>query len=212
MVITAASTVDVVREKFPQAVRESIEHRGEQTIIIDPEYLIEVCRYLKTQLQYTFLETVTAVDWPERTPRFDVVYQLLAMEHQCFIRLKIQVGQRREEHPEVPSVTAIWAGANWYEREIYDLFGITFTGHPDLRRILMPEDWSTHPLRKDYPLTGFELPEPHWGGQVPYTVDPGVGDYYRQTLRSSEGRQFDESRERVNSGQEPGTMPESTEA
>src|SRR5690348_9515521 len=154
MVITAASTVDAVREKFPQAVIESAEHRGEQTIIIEPEYLMDVCRHLKTQLQYSFLETVTAVDWPERTPRFDVVYQLLSMEHQCFVRLKIRVGQRREEHPEIPSVTSIWPGANWYEREIYDLFGITFEGHPDLRRILMPEDWSTHPLRKDYPISG----------------------------------------------------------
>ncbi|GHO44381.1 NADH-quinone oxidoreductase subunit C [Ktedonospora formicarum] len=207
MVITAASTADAVREKFPQAVIESVEHRGEQTIIIEPECLMDVCRHLKTQLQYSFLETVTAVDWPERTPRFDVVYQLLSMEHQCFVRLKIRVGQKREEHPEVPSVTSIWPGANWYEREIYDLFGITFEGHPDLRRILMPEDWSTHPLRKDYPISGFELPEPHWGGQVPYTVDPGVGDYYQQTLRSSEGRQFNDNRDRANPSQEPGTMP-----
>jgi NADH-quinone oxidoreductase subunit C len=205
MVTTAASTVEALRSKFPQAVEETVEFRDEQTIVLKLESLIEVCAYLKNDLQYDFLETITAVDWLERVPRFDVVYQLLSIPHQCFVRLKVRVGQRREEHPAVPTVTNIWAGANWYEREVYDLFGITFSGHPDLRRILMPTDWTTHPLRKDYPLSGFDLPEPHWGGQVPYETDPGVGDYYKQTLRTSEGRELNESRRQVNPAQEPGT-------
>jgi NADH-quinone oxidoreductase subunit C len=205
MVTTAASTVEALRSKFPQAIVETIEFRNEQTIALTLESLVEVCTYLKNDLQYDFLETVTAVDWPERVPRFDVVYQLLSIQHQCFVRLKVRVGQRREEHPVVPTVTNIWAGANWYEREVYDLFGITFTGHPDLRRILMPMDWTTHPLRKDYPLSGFDLPEPHWGGQVPYDTDPGVGDYYKQTLRTPEGRELNESRSQINPTQEPGT-------
>jgi NADH-quinone oxidoreductase subunit C len=145
---------------------------------------------------------VTAVDWPERIPRFDVVYHLLSIPNQCVLRLKVRVGQRREEHPAVPTVVGVWPSANWYEREVYDLFGITFTGHPDLRRILMPMDWTTHPLRKDYPLTGFDLPEPHWGGQVPYDTDPGVGS---QTLRSPGGRELNESRSHINQNQEPGT-------
>lgn len=203
MVITAASTVETIRAKFPQAVLEIIEHRGEQTIILKPESLIEVCTYLKKNLQYDFLETVTAVDWLERVPRFDVVYQLLSITHQCFLRLKVRVGQRREEHPAVATVTGIWVGANWYEREVYDLFGISFTGHPDLRRIMMPPDWTTHPLRKDYPLAGFELPEPHWGGQIPYDVDLPVGG---QTLRTPDGRELNESRVNVNPNQEPGTF------
>lgn len=202
MVITAASTVETIREKFPQAVLETVEFRDEQTIVLKPEQLISVCTYLKKNLHYTFLETVTAVHWPERTPRFDVVYHLLSIPHQCVVRLKVRVGERRENHPAVPTVSGIWPTANWYEREVYDLFGITFTGHPDLRRILMPSDWTTHPLRKDYPLTGFELPEPHWGGQVPYDTDPGVGS---QTLRSSDGRELNESRSNVNPNQEPGT-------
>jgi NADH-quinone oxidoreductase subunit C len=206
MVITAASTVDKIREQFPLAVLEAVEYRGEQTIVLKPESLVEVCTYLKKQLHYNFLETVTAVDWLERVPRFDVVYQLLSLPHQCFVRLKVRVGQPREEHPAVPSVTGVWAGANWYEREVYDLFGISFTGHPDLRRILMPPDWTTHPLRKDYPLTGFDLPEPHWGGQIPYDVDPGVG---QQTLRTPEGRALDEARVSINPSQEPGTLPTS---
>jgi NADH-quinone oxidoreductase subunit C len=202
MAITATSTVELVKAKFPQAVIETVEFRHEQTIILQPEALTSVCAYLKQSLQYNFLSTVTAVDWPEREPRFDVVYQLLSLPNQCELRLKVRVGKPGEEHPSVPSVCAIWPGANWYEREVYDLFGLTFSGHPDLRRIMMPPDWTTHPLRKDYPLTGFELPEPHWGGQVPYDTDPGVGS---QTLRSPGGRAMNDSRIDVNPGQEPGT-------
>ncbi|MBO0783689.1 MAG: NADH-quinone oxidoreductase subunit C, partial [Ktedonobacteraceae bacterium] len=111
----------------------------------------------------------------------------------------------REKQPSVPTITGVWPGANWYEREVYDLFGIKFTDHPDLRRIMMPNDWTTHPLRKDYPVSGFELPEPYWGGQVPYDTDPGVGTLYRQTLRTSEGRELNENRSNLNPEQEPGT-------
>ncbi|GCE04889.1 NADH-quinone oxidoreductase subunit C [Dictyobacter aurantiacus] len=206
MVITAASTVETVQRKFPQAIVEVVEFQDEQTIVLKPEALVEVCAYLKKELEYNFLETVTAVDWPERVPRFDVVYHLLSLPHQCFLRLKVRVGLRREDHPAVPSVTGIWPGANWYEREVFDLFGIIFTDHPDLRRLLMPPDWTTHPLRKDYPLSGFDLPEPHWGGQVPYDIDPGVGEYYQQTLRTPEGRELNENRDQLNPSQEPGTL------
>src|SRR5713226_4170900 len=202
MAITARSTVEMVREKFPQAIVETVEFRGEQTIVLKPEQLVAVCTYLQKNLQYTFLSSVTAVDWPERVPRFDVVYHLLSIPNQCVLRLKVRVGERREEHPSVPTVVGVWPGANWYEREVYDLFGITFAGHPDLRRILMPMDWTTHPLRKDYPLSGFDLPEPHWGGQVPYDSDPGVGS---QTLRTTDGRELNESRSKVSQVQEPGT-------
>jgi NADH-quinone oxidoreductase subunit C len=207
MVITAASTVETVRSKFPQAIVETAVFRDEQTIVLNPANLVEVCTFLKQKQDYNFLETVTAVDWPERSPRFDIVYQLLSIPHKSFLRLKVRVGQRREKNPAVPSVTGVWPGANWYEREVYDLFGISFSGHPDLRRILMPADWTTYPLRKDYPLTGFDLPEPHWGGQVPYTIDPGVNsEYYKQTLRSPEGRELNENRSNVSSDQEPGTL------
>jgi NADH-quinone oxidoreductase subunit C len=202
MAITAAATVTLVKEKFPQAVVETVEFRSEQTIVLQAASLISVCTYLQKNLRYNFLSTVTAVDWPERTPRFDVVYQLLSLPNQSVLRLKVRVGERGEEHPSVPSVTSIWPGANWYEREVYDLFGIEFAGHPDLRRIMMPPDWTTHPLRKDYPLTGFDLPEPHWGGQVPYDTDAGVGS---QTLRSTDGRELNDNRSSLNPNQEPGT-------
>jgi NADH-quinone oxidoreductase subunit C len=203
MAMTAAATVTLVKEKFPQAVLEAVEFRDEQTLVLQPASLLSVCTYLQKNLRYDFLSTVTAVDWPERTPRFDVVYQLLSLTNQCVLRLKVRVGNRGEEHPSVPSVTSIWPGANWYEREVYDLFGIEFAGHPDLRRIMMPPDWTTHPLRKDYPLAGFDLPEPHWGGQVPYDTDPGVGS---QTLRSTDGRELNDSRSSLNPNQEPGTL------
>jgi len=202
MAITATSTVEMVREKFPQAIVEISEHRGEQTIVLNPENLVAVCTYLHKNLQYTFLSSVTAVDWFERVPRYDVVYHLLSIPHRCELRLKVRVGERGEEHPSVPTVVGVWPAAKWYEREVYDLFGITFAGHPDLRRILMPMDWTTHPLRKDYPLSGFDLPEPHWGGQVPYDTDPGVGS---QTLRTPESRELNESRSRISHNQEPGT-------
>ncbi len=202
MVITAASTVDMVREKYPQAVLETAEFRGEQTILLQPEHLVTVSAYLQKSLQYTFLSGVTAVDWPERLPRYDVVYHLLSIPHRSELRLKVQVGKRGEDHPMVPTVSGVWPGANWYEREVYDLFGLLFDGHPDLTRILMPMDWTTHPLRKDYPLTGFDLPEPHWGGQVPYDSDPGVGS---QTLRTPESRELNESRSNITHNQEPGT-------
>lgn len=211
MVITAASTVEMVQNKFPQAIVEAVEFRDEQTIVLKPEYLVAVCAYLQQDVHYEILETVTAVDWLERVPRFDVVYHLLSLSNRCFLRLKVRVGARREKQPAVPTVTGVWPGANWYEREVFDLFGITFTDHPDLRRIMMPPDWTSHPLRKDYPLTGFELPEPHWGGQVPYDVDPGVGAYYQQTLRTSEGRGLNENRVSQNAEQEPGTFPHASE-
>ncbi|HVB72236.1 MAG TPA: NADH-quinone oxidoreductase subunit C [Ktedonobacteraceae bacterium] len=202
MAITAISTLEVVREKFPQAVLETSDFRDELTIVLQTGQLVAVCAYLQKNLRYTFLSSVTAVDWSERVPRFDVVYHLLSIPNQCVLRLKVRVGDRREEHPAMPSVTKVWPAANWYEREVYDLFGITFTGHPNLQRILMPADWTTHPLRKDYPLTGFDLPEPHWGGQVPYDVDPGVGN---QTMRTPFSRELNENRSKISLDQEPGT-------
>lgn len=210
-----ASDVEMVRTKFPRAVVETVEFRGEQTIILAPEYLVAVCAYLQKNLYYTFLSSVTAVDWLERVPRYDVAYHLLNLgrytpgydgrdenRRPSELRLKVRVGAKGEEHPAVPTVTGVWPCANWYEREVYDMFGVVFDGHPDLRRILMPADWTTFPLRKDYPLTGFDLPEPHWGGQVPYDTDPGVGDL---TLRTPDGRELNESRSAITQNQEPGT-------
>jgi NADH-quinone oxidoreductase subunit C len=180
----AVKTVEAVRERFGAAVLEVAEYRGETTIMLPPDKLPAIARFLREHpaLRYDSMADLTAVDWTPRVPRYDVAYHLLSVQTRAVIRLKSRVGQPAEEHPAVPSITGIWPSANWFEREVYDLFGITFSGHPDLRRILMPEDWTSHPLRKDYPLTGIELPEPHWGGQVALNqpLPPGTG---RQTIR-----------------------------
>jgi NADH-quinone oxidoreductase subunit C len=177
-------TVAFLRERFPAALAEVSERLGETTIIVRPEAIVEVCQALRDDpaLQYNFLSTITAVDWLEREPRYDLVYHLMSLASGAVVRLKIQVGDDEQPEPEAPSVTSVWPAANWYEREVFDLFGIRFAGHSDLRRIEMPDDWVGHPLRKDYPLTGIQLPEPHWGGQVPFTT-PLPAEIGRQTLR-----------------------------
>ena len=193
-------TVASLRKRFADAIVDVTERPGETTIIARADAIVEVCRALRddSALQYNFLSTITAVDWLEREPRYDVVYHLMSLSSGAVLRLKIQVGADEQPEPEAPSVTSIWPAANWYEREVFDLFGIRFAGHPDLRRIEMPDDWVGHPLRKDYPLTGIQLPEPHWGGQVPF-ADPLPAEIGRQTLRES-GRASD-----VASGTAPDT-------
>jgi NADH-quinone oxidoreductase subunit C len=185
---SANPTVAFVRERFPEDLLDVTEHRGEITVLLRPDAIARVCEALRDApgLRYNFLADITAVDWPEREPRFDVVYHLLSLDTRAVIRLKLRVGEADEETPEVPSVVEVWPTANWFEREVFDLFGITFAGHPKMARILMPTDWVGHPLRKDYPLTGISLPEPHWGGQVPFgqPLPPGIG---QQTLRTPGG-------------------------
>lgn len=184
----AEATVAFVRERFAADLVDVAVHRGETTLVLRPEAIARVGLALRDApaLRYNYLADVTAVDWPEREPRYDVVYHLLSLETNAVIRLKVRVGDEATPHPMVPSVTSVWPTANWFEREAFDLFGIVFEGHPQLERILMPDDWVGHPLRKDYPLTGIRLPEPHWGGQVPFDqpLPPGTGE---QTLRVPDG-------------------------
>lgn len=179
-------TVAFLRERFADAIVDVSERLGETTVIVRPGTIVEICQALRDAptLQYNFLSTITAVDWLEREPRYDIVYHLMSLSSGAVVRLKIQVGDDEQPQPEASSVTSVWPAANWYEREVYDLFGIRFAGHPDLRRIEMPDDWVGHPLRKDYPLTGIQLPEPHWGGQLPF-ADPLPAEIGQQTLRES---------------------------
>ncbi len=183
----AEQAVAFVRERFGDAVLDVAEHRGETTIVVRPDAIESVCFALRDEpsLRFNYLADVTAVDWLERDPRFDVVYHLLSLETHAVIRLKVGVGDEDHPDPEVPTVTTVWPAANFFEREVFDLFGIRFAGHPNLTRILMPEDWDGYPLRKDYPLTGITLPDPHWGGQIPFAspLPPGTG---QQTLRAPE--------------------------
>ena len=133
------------------AIKAGNIDRGELTLEIAPGKIESICGFLKYDQQYVRLSSVTAVDRYPREPRFEVVYHLHSVERNRRIRLKCRL---RGEEPSIESVTGVWRGANWYERETWDLFGIRFLNHPDLKRILMPEDWEGHPLRKDYPVTG----------------------------------------------------------
>ena len=184
----AARAVALLREQFMDDVLEVAEHCGQTSVVVRPEALEAVCRALRDapELRFGFLSQITAVDWPEREPRFEVVYHLLSLQTRATLRLKVRVGGEDDPDPEVPTVEAIWPAANWFEREVFDLFGIRFAGHPSLTRILLPPDWVGHPLRKDYPLTGIRLPEPHWGGQVPF-VQPLPSGIGAQTLRTPDG-------------------------
>jgi NADH-quinone oxidoreductase subunit C len=125
--------------------------RGELTLEIAPERVVDVCQFLKEQHQFIRLSTVTAVDRYPAEPRFEVVYHLHSLERNQRLRLKCRL---RGENSEIDSVTGVWRAANWYEREVFDLFGVRFRHHPDLRRIMLPDDWEGYPLRKDYPVTG----------------------------------------------------------
>lgn len=148
-------TVKKVQERFKEAIINIDEFRGDFSIIIKKEFLIPICEFLRTEeeLEYNFFSDVTAVDFLGRIPRFDVVYNLFSLRFYHRIRLKVQVN----ENEEVPSVTHFWNTANWLEREVFDMLGIKFSGHPDLRRILMPEGYNGHPLRKDFPLIKEEI-------------------------------------------------------
>jgi len=135
----------------PEAVVGGKFDREELTLEIAPADIDGVCAYLKNEQKFTRLSTITAVDWYPDEPRFEVVYHLHSPERSERLRLKCRLPGA---NPEIASVTEVWRGANWYERETFDLFGIQFRNHPDLRRIMLPEDWEGYPLRKDYPVTG----------------------------------------------------------
>jgi NADH-quinone oxidoreductase subunit C len=145
------NTVSALKEKFGNSILRVVEFRGETTVGVKRSAVIEVLQFLKDtpELNYTFLADLTACDNLPAEPRFVVVYQLREMRGYTSIRIECPLpGQETE----LPTATGVFINANWYERELFDLFGLTFTGHPDLRRILMPDDWQGHPLRKDYPV------------------------------------------------------------
>ncbi len=137
---------------LPGAVQKLSYWVGDWTIVLDSPRLVEVATHLRDApgALFNFCSDVTASDWPARPQRFDVVYSLYSIPLRQRVRLKVHAS----DGEAVPSVTGVWPSANWLEREVFDLFGIRFAGHPDLRRILMPDDWQGHPQRKDYPLEG----------------------------------------------------------
>ena len=125
--------------------------RGELTLTVPAEHIVAVGQLLKSQQEYVRLSTVTGVDWYPAEPRFEVVYHLLSLTRNTRLRVKCKLPGT---NPEIDSLTGVWRSANWYERETFDLFGIRFRNHPDLTRIMLPQDWEGHPLRKDCPVTG----------------------------------------------------------
>jgi len=138
----------------PSAVQAVKFDRDELTIWIEKEAIREACAVLRDSslCAFNYLCDVTCVDWYPSAPRFEVVYHLLSIAQKERVRLKVRLDG---SGPAIESVTPVWPSANFYEREVFDLFGIRFTGHPYLRRLLMPEDWQGHPLRKDYPVEGY---------------------------------------------------------
>ena len=158
MTESSSQSANVVAEHLrswnSKAVAEVIEFRGDTTIVIPREFLraaAERCRQ-DAKLQYDLLSAATCVDRFPHEPRFELIYQLVSIPRREKVRLKVRVSGN---DPVVDSLVPVWPGANWLEREIFDLFGIRFHGHPDLRRILLPEDWEGYPLRRDYPVEGY---------------------------------------------------------
>jgi NADH-quinone oxidoreductase subunit C len=143
-----------LREFAPESVEDAREFRSEVTIYIRPDRLITVCELLRDDpgLTFKYLSDLTAVDLYPNEPRFEVVYHLLPLQTTARLRLKVRTSG---ENPRVASLVPVYPSANAFEREVFDLFGIQFAGHPYLRRILLPEDWEGHPLRKDYPTEGY---------------------------------------------------------
>jgi NADH-quinone oxidoreductase subunit C len=137
-----------LKAKFGDAIREAWIDRKQSILVVELKDLLTLARYFRDEEKYDFLTDLTAVDWPKREKRFDVVWNLYSFAKNERLRLKAHAA----ENENVPSVTGIWPVANWMEREAYDMFGIRFEGHPDLRRILLPDEWQGFPLRKDYDI------------------------------------------------------------
>ena len=149
-----------LKEKFAASIIDVVEFRGEVTVTVAKDAIIEILSFLKQSLQFNQLTDLTAVDYlDKKEDRFMMVYQLMSIANKDRLRIKTPVS---EVDCSIPTAIQVWKTANWLEREVYDLFGITFVRHPDLRRILMTDDWVGHPLRKDYPLQGPDR-EPYKG-------------------------------------------------
>src|SRR6266567_3544871 len=159
---TTKQAIDLARElraKFGEAISEPSEFRGETSLrVLDAERIAEICGFSKKELGFDFLVDISSVDNYADDPRFTIVYHLYGYGHLRYLRLKTDVS---EEKSELPTVTGVWRTAEWHEREIYDMMGMRFRGHPDLRRILMWDGYPYFPLRKDFPLAGrpSDLPE-----------------------------------------------------
>jgi len=151
--------VEKLKSNFGTLVLSDAEYRGETTVTVERSEIVKICTFLRDDCGYNFLSDLCGVDYLGRTPRFEVVYNMYNLTDKTRLRVKVLVD---EQSPCVDTVSGVWSTANWHERECWDLMGISFNNHPDLRRILMPADWVGFPLRKDYPLQGPDR-EPYQG-------------------------------------------------
>jgi NADH-quinone oxidoreductase subunit C len=189
--MTARELAECLRRRFGDLISEPAEFRGEITVTLaDAERVAEVCEFARAELGFDFLLDLTSVDHYGEEPRWELVYELYGLGHHQHLRLKTRVS---EEKSELPTVTGVWRTADWHEREVYDMMGIRFRGHPDLRRILMWEGYPYFPLRKDFPLAGrasevpglaFTEPAPLEGG--PFVTVPGGKDAIEREPRVRE--------------------------
>jgi NADH-quinone oxidoreductase subunit C len=172
--MSALELANQLRNRFGECLSGPVEFRGEFTLrLSDPERVADVCAAARNDLGFDYLVDISSVDNYGDDPRFTVVYELYGLSHKCYLRLKTDVS---EEKSELPTVTGLWKTADWHEREIYDMMGIRFRGHPDLRRILMWEGYPYFPLRKDFPLAGkpTRLPEVAFSDAAPQEGGPFV--------------------------------------
>ncbi len=179
-----------VRERIPEALIEASEGLDTPVLLIRTEKVADVCTLLRDDFGFDLLADVCGVDWLPREPRYDINYHLAASASPQRLRVKVQLAEAEELH--VPSVVGVWPTADWHEREVFDFFGVEFDGHPDLKRILMPDEWIGHPLRKDYPVGGMPVEyriEPAYIGPnvVPAAGRPSAGGVPVR-LRSDRGR------------------------
>lgn len=154
--VTPSPLVTALQRQNAGWVGEVVEAFGEVTVFVPREEVAAICAFLKSSpgLEFNFLADICGADrGPEEDPRFEVNYHLFSTTKHHRLRLKVVLS---EDDPHVPTVCGVWRTANWHERETFDLFGVIFDGHPDLRRILLPDDWEGHALRKDFPLRGYE--------------------------------------------------------
>jgi NADH-quinone oxidoreductase subunit C len=171
---TSLELAQQLRDAFGDLLSAPTEFRGEISLTVtDPTRIAEVCAHAKSQLGFNFLTDLSSIDNFESAPRWTVVYELYGLGHNAHLRLRTSVG---EEVGEVPTVSGVWRTADWHEREVFDMMGIRFSGHPDLRRILMWDGYPYHPLRKDFPLAGkpTDLPEVAFTRSAPLEGGPFV--------------------------------------
>jgi NADH-quinone oxidoreductase subunit C len=162
----------------PGSVVSAKEFARQVTVVVPPEKVVEVARHLKDKEDFRYCVDVTAVDWKKREPRFDVVYHFYSFSKNDRIRVKCGVADGQE----VPSIAEVYLAANWSERETYDMFGIRFAGHPDLRRILTWDGFNGYPLRKDFPLEGIDTGAAIYPEEWPEGAGPGMNDPNRKVV------------------------------